>query len=147
MWTGMSHMEWFLRADGSIAIGEVAARPPGAQFMTLMSQVCDTDMYRAFAQLMVFETFTPPRRQFAAGAAYLRGQGEGIVRAVHGLDEIRSALGELIVEMRLPKLGQPASTSYEGEGYVIVRHRDTAVVDAAVRRIVEALRVELGSQP
>jgi hypothetical protein len=146
MWTGMSHMEWFQRADGSIAIGEVAARPPGAQFMTLMSWVCDTDMYRAFAQLMVFETFAPPGRQYAAGAAYLRGQGEGSVRAVHGLDEIRAALGDLIVEMRLPQLGQPASTSYEGEGFVIVRHRDTAVVTAAVQHVVKSLRVELGSK-
>lgn len=144
MWTGMSHMEWFARPDGSIAISEVAARPPGAQFMTLMSQVCDTDMYRAFAQLMVFETFTPPTRKFAAGAAYLRGQGEGVVRAVHGLDELRQSLGELIVELRLPKIGQAASTSYEGEGFVIVRHRDTAVVTAAVQHAVKTLRVELG---
>jgi hypothetical protein len=74
MWTGMSHMEWFQRGNGAIAIGEVAARPPGAQFMTLMSYVCDTDMYRAFAQLMVFETFAPPARRYSAGAAYLRGQ-------------------------------------------------------------------------
>ena len=72
----MSHLEWFRRGDGSIAISEVAARPPGAQFMTLMSYACDTDMYRAFAQLMVFETFTPPVRRYATGAAYLRAQGK-----------------------------------------------------------------------
>lgn len=143
MWTGMSHMEWFRRADGSIAIGEVAARPPGAQFMTLMSYVHDVDMYRVFAQLMVYETFVPPPRRFAAGAAYLRGQGEGKVAAVHGLDAVRRELGNLIVEARLPQPGQPASTSYEGEGFVIVRHPDTAVVEAAVLQIVKTLRVEL----
>ncbi|MBL8724295.1 MAG: ATP-grasp domain-containing protein [Planctomycetes bacterium] len=143
MWTGMSHMEWFRRADGSIAIGEVAARPPGAQFMTLMSYVHDLDMYRAFAQLMVYETFTPPARAYAAGAAYLRGQGEGKVVAVHGLERVQRELGNLIVEARLPQVGQPASTSYEGEGYMIVRHPDTAVVEAAVLQIVKTLRVEL----
>ncbi|MCB9314981.1 MAG: ATP-grasp domain-containing protein [Lewinellaceae bacterium] len=37
MHTGISHMEWFRRPDGSLAISEVAARPPGAQFTTLMS--------------------------------------------------------------------------------------------------------------
>ena len=88
------------RVDGSIAIGEVAARPPGAQFMTLMSWVCDTDMYRAFAQLMVFETFTPPVRRWSAGAAYLRGQmpqgrTDARVRAVTGLEEVRESLGDL----------------------------------------------------
>src|SRR5262249_54032576 len=28
--TGFTHMEWFRRHDGSLAIGEIAARPPGA---------------------------------------------------------------------------------------------------------------------
>jgi len=32
--TGLTHMEWFRRADGSIAISEVASRPPGAQITT-----------------------------------------------------------------------------------------------------------------
>jgi formate-dependent phosphoribosylglycinamide formyltransferase (GAR transformylase) len=152
MWTGMSHMEWFRRHDGSIAIGEVAARPPGAQFMTLMSYAHDVDMYAAFAQLMVFETFTPPVRRFACGAAYLRGQvhgagrtGMGKVTAVHGYEEIRRSLGELIVEAKLPTLGQPAASSYEGEGFIIVRHPDTKVVTAAVQHIIQNLRVELGA--
>jgi hypothetical protein len=153
MWTGMSHLEWFRRANGSIAIGEVAARPPGAQFMTLMSHVTETDMYRAFAQLMVFETWTPVERHYAAGAAYLRGQGghaqggkakDLAVKAVHGLDAVRYELGELIVEARVPAVGQAPSTSYEGDGYVIVRHRDTRVVTAAVQQIVAKVRVELG---
>ncbi len=145
MWTGMSHMEWFRRNDGSIAIGEVAARPPGAQFTTLMSYAHDIDMYRAFAQLMVFETWTPPVRRFAVGAAYLRGQGEGKVVAVHGLEAAREKLGSLIVETRMPQLGQAASTSYEGEGFVIVRHPDTQVVTTAVQYLVKTLRIELGN--
>ncbi|MCU0867494.1 MAG: ATP-grasp domain-containing protein [Planctomycetes bacterium] len=149
MWTGMSHLEWFRRRDGSIAIGEVAARPPGAQFMSLMSYVTDVDLYRAFAQLMVFETFAPPTRKFAAGAAYLRGQGgkgaaSEVVRAVHGLDAIRQQLGDLIVESRLPTLGKAPSQSYEGDGYLIVRHPDTAVVTQAVQQIVRTVRVEVG---
>src|SRR6185369_14190103 len=37
MTTGLSHMEWFRREDGSVAISEVGARPPGAQITTLMS--------------------------------------------------------------------------------------------------------------
>ncbi|MBK8101217.1 MAG: ATP-grasp domain-containing protein [Planctomycetes bacterium] len=143
MWTGMSHMEWFRRKDGSLAIGEVAARPPGAQFMTLMSYVHDVDMYRAFAQLMVFETCTPPVRQFAAGAAYLRGQGAGRVRAVHGLDQVEQKIGALIVEARLPQPGQAQASSYEGEGFVIVRHPETSVVEDALRQIITTLRVDL----
>jgi hypothetical protein len=152
MWTGMSHMEWFRRNDGSIAISEVAARPPGAQFMSLIGHCVDADMYRAFAQLMVFETFHAPRRRFAAGAAYLRGQSAGgkpvdpgaTVRAVHGLEAVQREVGGLIVEARLPAIGKPVAATYEGDGYVIVRHPDSKMVLEAVQRIVATVRVEAG---
>ena len=49
-----------------------------------------------------------------------------------------------MIESRLPEPGQPSSGSYEGDGYVIVRHRDTAVVTDALRRLVTSVRIELG---
>ena len=58
--TGLSHMEWFRRPDGSVAVSEVGARPPGAQFMTLMSWAHDIDMYDAWAGLAVHDRFEPP---------------------------------------------------------------------------------------
>ena len=48
------------------------------------------------------------------------------------------------IESRLPQAGQVSSASYEGDGYVIVRHPDTAVVTDALRRLVTTVRVELG---
>jgi len=47
------------------------------------------------------------------------------------------------VEAKLPEPGTPASTSYEGEGWVIVRDPDTAVVEHALEEIVNGIRVEL----
>lgn len=143
MVTGMTHMEWFRREDGSIAIGEVAARPPGAQFTSLIGYAHDSDMYRAWAEVVVFDRFVPPERVASVGAAYLRGQGTGRVKAVHGLSEVRREVGPLVVEAKLPRRGQPASGGYEGDGYVIVRHSETDVVERALARIVSALRVEL----
>src|SRR5437762_13545861 len=32
---GMTHMEWFQRPDGSLVIGEIAQRPPGANITTM----------------------------------------------------------------------------------------------------------------
>jgi len=142
--TGLSHMEWFQRADGSVAVSEVGARPPGAQFTTLISYAHDFDLYAAWARLMVFDEFRPRPRPYAAGAAYLRGQGQGTVQEVRGLGEIARDLGDLVVESRLPQPGQPQSGSYEGEGYIIVRHPDTSVVEAALHRIVATVRVGLG---
>jgi hypothetical protein len=143
MTTGLSHMEWFRLHDGRIAISEVGARPPGAQFTSLLSYAHDIDFYRAWPLLMTFDEFTPPPRRFAAGAAYMRGQGQGRVARLHGLDEAQRRFGELVVEAKLPQHGQPPSDSYEGDGYVIVRHADTAVVENALQEIVKLVRVEL----
>jgi phosphoribosylaminoimidazole carboxylase (NCAIR synthetase) len=142
--TGLTHMEWFRRPNGTIAISEVAARPPGAQFTSLLSWAHDLDFYAAWARLVILEQFTAPTREFAAGAAYLRGQGQGRVRAIHGIDEITRELGSTIVEKKLPQLGQPSAGAYDGEGHIILRHPETEVVAAGLLRIVSTIRVELG---
>jgi len=141
--TGLSHMEWFRLADGRIAVSEVGARPPGAQFTTLLSYAHDIDFYSAWPRLMIFDDFTPPPRRYAAGAAYIRGQGRGRVRRLLGVDAVQRRFGSIIVEARLPHEGQPPSDSYEGDGYIIVRHPDTAVVENALQEIVKTIRVEL----
>ncbi len=143
MGTGLSHMEWFRRKDDSIAVSEIAARPPGAQFTTLISYAHDTDFYAAWAELMVFDRFEPPPRAYAAGIAYLRGQGSGRVARLHGLDEVQRLYGPMAVEVQLPKAGQLPASSYEGEGYVVLRDRETRRVAEALKRVVETVRVEL----
>ena len=142
--TGLSHMEWFRRADGSVAISEVAARPPGAQITTLMSRACDFDFVASWANLMVYGEFTPPERKYAVGAAFLRGQGSGVVRHVRGIDRVREELGTLVCDVKLPEIGLPPAATYEGDGYIILRHAETAVVERAIRRVVELVHVELG---
>lgn len=143
MGTGLTHMEWFRRPDGTIAISEVAARPPGAQIMTVISRAHDFDAVAAWARLMVFDEFSAPPRRYSVGAAYLRGQGNGRVTAVHGLDQVERELGSLVVDFKLPAPGQPPTGSYEGEGFVILRHPETAVVQRALQRLVSLVRVEL----
>lgn len=142
--TGLAHMEWFRRADGSVAISEVGARPPGAQFTTLLSHAHGTDLYAAWARLMVLEQFDPPPRRFAVGAAYLRGQGRGKVANVSGLEQAQQEMGSLVVDAQLPKAGQVSKTGYEGDGHVILRHEETEVVKRALERLVSLVRVELG---
>ena len=142
--TGLAHMEWFRRPDGSVAISEVGARPPGAQFTSLLSFCHDTDMYAGWSRLVTENRFDPPERRYATGAAYLRGQGRGRVQAIHGLEQAQREFGELVVDVKLPKAGQARASSYEGEGYAILRHPETAVVEAALQRLVSTVRVELG---
>jgi phosphoribosylaminoimidazole carboxylase (NCAIR synthetase) len=141
---GVSHTEWFRRADGSVAVSEVGARPPGAQFTTLISAAHDFDFHAAWARAVVFGEFEPPERRYAAGIAFLRGQGAGgRVRKVSGLAEVEREIGALVVKSKIPDAGQARASGYEGEGYVIVRHEETEVVERALHRIVSSVRVEL----
>ncbi|MCF8247078.1 MAG: ATP-grasp domain-containing protein [Saprospiraceae bacterium] len=144
MKTGMSHLEWFRRKDGSIAVSEVAARPPGAQITTLISRANDFDSVAAWARMMIFGEFPTVERKYAVGAAYLRGQGTGKVQEVLGLEQVQREVGHLICDAQIPKKGQEKSLSYEGEGYVILRHPETAVVKEALSRVVSTVRVILG---
>src|SRR5690242_3494121 len=64
--TGLSHMEWFRRPDGSVAVSEVGARPPGAQITSMLCYAHDFDLYSGWARLMTEGTFDPPARTWAA---------------------------------------------------------------------------------
>jgi hypothetical protein len=94
---------------------------------------------------MVRGEFAIPERRYASGAAFFRGQGHGqVVRAVTGLDAVNERVGDLVVESRLPKVGQPKASGYEGEGYAIVRAETTREVVDALRTMVQGVRVVLG---
>ncbi|HQV68557.1 MAG TPA: ATP-grasp domain-containing protein [Thermoflexales bacterium] len=142
--TGLTHLEWFRRKDGSVAVGEVAARPPGAQITTLISRAHEVNFVKLWGEMMIHGVFAPPTRKFATGGCFLRGQGQGHVRAVRGWEAICQELGDVITDVRLPEAGQPKALSYEGEGFVLVRHAKTEVVEAALERIVSNVSVELG---
>jgi formate-dependent phosphoribosylglycinamide formyltransferase (GAR transformylase) len=141
--TGFTHMEWFRRDDGSVAIGEIAARPPGANFVEMMGFGHDFDMYKAWARAITDNAFDGPfERKFAVGCAYLRGIGHGRVRQVTGVRETNAKVGQLVKRSKLPRLGQPKSDHYEGDGFVIVRHEETEAVNAAIKTIIETIRIE-----
>ncbi len=141
--TGMTHMEWFRKDDGSLAIGEIAARPPGAQLVLMNGFAHDIDMYGVWARAVVDEAFDGPwERKYAVGTAFLRGIGRGKVAAVTGVEEVQKKVGHLVVKAHLPTRGEPRADSYEGEGYVVVRHPDTEVVKAAIKTIIQTISVQ-----
>ena len=141
--TGFTHMEWFRRHDGSLAIGEIAARPPGANIVLANSYAHDADLYKAWARAVIDGAFDGPwERKYAVGCAFLRGVGRGRVVRVSGVEAAQAKVGKVVVEARLPARGAPRSDSYEGDGYVIVRDPDTEVVKAAMKTVIETISVE-----
>lgn len=142
--TGMTHLGWSRRPDGTIAVSEVALHPPGAGICSMLCHAHDFDIYGGWAGLVVYGSFDPPRRASSVGTVFLRGQGTGVVRRVCGLDTVLDELGSVVVGSRLPQPGQLSSSGDEGDGYVMVRHDDTTVVTEALRRLANDVRVELG---
>ncbi|MFO0599974.1 MAG: ATP-grasp domain-containing protein [Myxococcaceae bacterium] len=143
--TALTHMEWFLANDGKMYVSEVGARPPGVQIMPLMSLAHEADFIAKWAELIAFDRFTPVERKWAAGAAFFRGQGQGErVVEVTGLEEARARVGDALVEIRAPKLGQPRGSGYEGEGTALVKHATTEGVRRALLTLIETVQVRYG---
>lgn len=139
---GFTHMEWFRREDGSIAIGEIAQRPPGAHISRMIGLAYELDPYRAWARAVIDGAFDgPSERRYSVGCAYLRGMGRGRVTQVTGVDEAQAKVGAHVIEAKLPAVGAWKSESYEGDGHAIVRHEDTDTVLSALRTIVEDVQV------
>jgi phosphoribosylaminoimidazole carboxylase (NCAIR synthetase) len=140
--SGMTHMEWFERDNGSLAIGEIAQRPPGANITRMTGLVHDVDCYRAWARAVVDgELDAPWERKYAVGCAFLRGMGHGRVVNVTGIHETHEAVGKWIMEGKLPTLGALKADSYEGDGYIIVRHERTDLVQKMIKGIIETIQV------
>jgi hypothetical protein len=143
--TALTHMEWFLRDDGSALVNEVGARPPGVGIMPLMGLAHETDLFRDWAGLMAKDSFTPRPRRWAAGAAFFRGQGDGDrIVSVEGVDDAVAAVGDALVERRAPRVGQPRGPGYEGEGWAYVRHATTDGAKRALLTLVQTVQVRYG---
>ncbi|MBX3232100.1 MAG: ATP-grasp domain-containing protein [Labilithrix sp.] len=143
--TSLTHMEWFLREDGTALVNEVGARPPGVMIMPLMSIAHETDFFHDWARLMAVEEFTPKKRKWSAGAAFFRGQGRGDrIVSVEGIDKAIADAGDALVEFRTPKVGMARAAGYEGEGRATVRGATTEDVKNALISLVENVQIRYG---
>ena len=140
---GMTHMEWFEQDDGALAIGEIAQRPPGRQ-----PHADDRPRARR-RRLPCLGARGRRRRARRAVGREIRGRLR--VPARHGARAAsaaspasarrtrRSASGSWRRSSR--RSARPKSESYEGDGYVVVRARETDAVRAALKTIIETVKV------
>ncbi len=143
--TALTHMEWFLRDDGSALVNEVGVRPPGVGIMPLMSIAHEADLWADWAELVSFDRFTPKDRKWAAGAAFFRGHGGGDrITAVEGIEEAVAAAGDALVELRTPKVGMARAEGYEGEGWATVRSATTEGAKQALVALIDRVRIRYG---
>lgn len=140
---GHSHMEWFRLKDGSVAVSEIAMRPPGAMFTTLISRCADFDSIMAWANLVIYDEFFIPEQKYTVGVAYLRGMGEGQVLRTEGIEYVDKYYAHMVTDVKIPQPGQAKGKTYEGEGYIVLRSESTKEVEEALKGIVTNVRVLL----
>jgi hypothetical protein len=63
---------------------------------------------------------------------------------VRGAEEAIAALGDTLVEARLPRPGTPRAEGYEGEGWALVRHATTEGARQALKTLISGIRVIAG---
>ena len=138
----MTHMEGFLLEDGGLAFTDATLRPAGARIAPMLAFAYDIDLHQAWARATVDGCFDGPwERKYAVGTIFLRGTGHGLVEQLHGIESVRQHVGELVADVRLPRVGAAKSATYTGDGYITVRHPETRVVEDALRLIARTVRV------
>lgn len=136
MKTGFTHMEWYRKSDGEVVFGEIAVRPAGARTVDLMNFVSDIDLFRGYAEAEVKGTFSQNGpRKYNTVNIFKRAQGQGRIRQITGLEQLKAKYGKHIVNIDLLPIGAPRRNWVQtlvSDGYVTIRHPDLqAAMDIA----------------
>lgn len=138
----MTHMEGFLDANGRTWFTDATLRPAGARIAPMLAHAYDIDPYRVWARVVVDDCFDGPwERKYAVGTIFLRGTGAGAVENVVGIEEVQNEFGALLRETRWPRIGATKSSTYTGDGFVTLRHPETAIVQHALARIAQLVKI------
>ena len=138
----MTHMEGIVCEDGVPKFIDATLRPAGARIAPMFGFAFDVDPHLLWARATLDGVFDGPlERKFAVGTIFLRGIGSGEIVKVTALDAVASQLGDLLVDLRAPVVGAAKSDTYTGDGYITVRHPETAVVARAFDYITQTVRI------
>ena len=148
MGTGFTHMEWFRKPSGEVVFGEIAARSPGAKLVDQMNYANDFDIYREWARMVCWRSFDArPNRRYHVAALFKRATGQGRIRRIEGMEEIRARLGDSLVVSDLLPIGTPRRDWHQtllSDGYMILRHPDYRECVALMQYAINKLRIYAG---
>ncbi len=148
MGTGITHMEWFRKADGTAIFGEMACRPPGANMVDLMNYADDCDLYADWATAVTNGSVRPrPPRPWSSAIVFKRAQGRGKIRAVVGLDAFVAKHHRWIARIDLLPIGAPRrdwTQTFLADGNLVVRHPDDATCMEIAREAAQSIQMYAG---
>jgi len=142
--TGFTHMEWYLKPDGEVVFGEIAARPPGARVVDLMNFNTDGDVYVGWAEAVVHGRMGELDHRHNVGSICKRAHGAGRIASVQGLDALLAEFGPNVVLVDLLSVGAPRRdwrATTIGDGIVIVRHHELQRVIEMTERFASDLQL------
>jgi hypothetical protein len=88
----------------------------------------EIDLYREWANAIVHgRTGAQASRRYAAGIIALRPDRDGSIAGYEGLDAIRNAYGQWIIDVHLPSPGtptQPVEAGYMANAWIRMKHPD-----------------------
>ncbi|HEY8378302.1 MAG TPA: ATP-grasp domain-containing protein [Nannocystis sp.] len=130
--SGFTHMEWYLKDDGEVVFGEIAARPPGAHQVDQMNYACDFDVFREWGRAVAWGRFDADIvRKYNVSTIYKRARGQGRIRRIDGLDRILRQYGDLLVWNNLLPVGAPRRNwrnTLVSDGFLMLRHPELRVL-------------------
>jgi hypothetical protein len=146
--TGFTHMEWFRTPSGEAVFGEIGGRPAGARLVHAMNYSCDVDLFRGWAEAACYGRLTQDTtKKYNAAMIFKRAQGDGIVRAHRGLQELMRDYGRYVATIELTPIGEPRRDWRKvvvGDGWIVVRHPDLQFTLEMSERFVNDLTVVAG---
>jgi biotin carboxylase len=146
--TGFTHMEWYRKGDGEVVFGEIGARPPGAHQVDQMNYACDFDVFREWARAVTVGRFGARiERRYNVATVYKRAQGQGVIRAIDGLEDIYRKYGRCIAWNYLLPIGarrRDWRKTLVSDGFLVVRHPELAATLAMADEIGEHVRLLAG---
>jgi hypothetical protein len=125
--TSATHMEWFSGPKG-LKFSEIGCRPPGVRAWDLYNVANDMDLYREWAMLVTHgRPGQYPSRRLAAGIVALRPDRDGRITHYDGLDAIRDAFGEHLIDWHTPPAGTPTQgveAGYMANAWIRMKHEN-----------------------
>jgi hypothetical protein len=145
---GFTHMEWYRKDDGEVVFGEIGARPPGGRTVDVMNFVTDDDLFRVWAEAVVYGQMSHPlERHYNAASIFKRAEGSGRIVRIDGLEGLLARYGGSVAALELLPVGAPRRdwrATLISDGMVIVRHPELTPLLEMTERFASELRLYAG---
>ena len=145
MGDGFTHMEWYRKSDGEVVFGEIGGRPPGARQVDQMNYACDFDSFREWARIVCHGRMESKiQRKYNVATVFKRAHGNGVIRRIDGLQQLRRDFGKYLMVEELLPVGAHRRNWLQtliSDGYLIVRHPDLGTTVEMADRIGRELNL------